>query len=226
MRSAIRPYNRGPVGGFVEMFRLDPGGERPKDGQEEVVRPAWFAPPEDELGVSVPLAVVVSRSDKAVVALRHVTAYSTGVTLELVAAGRNLREVEAQRLFHEQHIADPDEGLPEGSLRVGIEFADGRRVSNLSDRRHLWGQPDQEPEGPLLMQSGGGGGSAGSGRVTMNPAYWLWPLPPSGTLHLFVEWPSLGIALSSADLDGSAIVAAASKSQPLWNDGGKKTEAR
>jgi hypothetical protein len=226
MRNAIRAYNRGPVGGFVEMFRLDPGGERPKDGQEEVVRPAWFGPPEDELGVSVPLAVVLSRSDKAVVALRHVTAYSTGVTLELVAAGRDLREVEAQRLFHEQHIADPDEGLPEGFLRVGIEFADGRRVSNLSDRRHLWGQPDQEPEGPLLMQSGGGGGSAGSGRVTMNPAYWLWPLPPSGTLHLFVEWPGLGIALSSADLDGSAIVAAASKSQPLWNDGGKKAEAR
>ncbi len=109
---------------------------------------------------------------------------------------------EAQRLFHEQHIADPDEGLPEGFLRVGIELANGRRISNLQDRRHLWGQPDQEPEGPVLMQSGGGGGSAGSGHVTMNPAYWLWPLPPSGTLHLFVEWPSLGIALSSADLDG------------------------
>jgi len=60
----------------------------------------------------------------------------------------------------------------------------------------------------------------------MNPAYWLWPLPPSGTLHLFVEWPSLGIALSSADLDGSAIVDAASNSQPLWNDRGKKVEAR
>jgi hypothetical protein len=26
------------------MFRLDPGGERPKDGQEEVVRPAWLGP--------------------------------------------------------------------------------------------------------------------------------------------------------------------------------------
>jgi hypothetical protein len=54
----------------------------------------------------------------------------------------------------------------------------------------------------------------------------LWPLPPSGTLHLFVEWPGLGIALSSADLDGGAIVAAASESQPLWNDGCKKAEAR
>jgi hypothetical protein len=208
------------------MFRLDPGGERPRDSQGEFVRPAWFGPPEDELGVCVPLAVVVGRSDKAVVALRHVTAYSTGVTLDLVAAGRDLREVEAQRLFHEQHVSDPEEGLSEGFLRVGIEFPDGRRVSNLADRRYFWRQPDQEPEGPLLMQSGGGGGSAGSGRVTMNPSYWLWPLPPSGTLHLFVEWPSLRIALSSADLDGSAIRAAAPKSQPLWKDGGRNAEAR
>jgi hypothetical protein len=76
-----------------------------------------------------------------------VTAYSTGVTFELVAAGRDLREVEAQRLFHEQHIADPDEGPPEGFLRVGIEFADGRRVSNLSDRRHLWDNPTRNPRG-------------------------------------------------------------------------------
>ena len=199
------------------MFRLDPGGERPKDGQEEVVRPAWFGPPEDELGVCVPFAVVLGRSDNAIVALRHVTAYSAGITLDLVAAGRDLREADAQRLFHEQHIADPDEGLSDGFLRVGVEFPDGRRVSNLAGRHQFWGQPDQEPDGPVLMQSGGGGGSAGSGRVTMNNAYWLWPLPPSGTLHLFVEWPSLGIALSSADLDGSAIRIAASQSQPFWN---------
>jgi hypothetical protein len=51
----------------------------------------------------------------------------------------------------------------------------------------------------------------------MNNAYWLWPLPPSGMLHLFVEWPRLRIALSSAELDGSAIRTAASHSQPLWN---------
>jgi hypothetical protein len=78
----------------------------------------------------------------------------------------------------------------------------------------------------VLMQSGGGGGSAESGRVTMNNAYWLWPLPPSGTLHLFVEWPRLGIALSSADLDGDAIRNAASGSEPFWNNLDGNAEAR
>jgi len=41
-----------------------------------------------------------------------VTSYSAGITLDLVAAGRDLREADAQRLFHEQHIADPDEASP------------------------------------------------------------------------------------------------------------------
>jgi hypothetical protein len=204
------------------MFGLGPAAERRTTLEQEFVRPAWFGPPEDELGVCVPLAVVVGRSDKAVVALRHVTAYSTGITLDLIAAGRDLREAVAQRLFHEQHIAEMDEDLPEGFLRVGIEFPDGRRISNLSHRPDLWQQPEQEPEGPVLMQSGGGGGSAGAGRVTMNPAYWVWPLPPSGTLRLFVEWPGLGVTLSSADLDGNAILEAAPRSQPLWKSDGSE----
>jgi hypothetical protein len=164
----------------------------------------------------VSITAVLARSDRAVVALRYVSAYSTGITLDLLAAGRGLREVDAQRLIHEQHVVDPDEGLPEGVLRVGVELSDGRRASNLADGRHFWGQPDEEPEGPLLMESGGGGGSAGSGRVVMKPAYWLWPLPTPGVLKLFVEWPSLGIELSSADLDGRAILAAASQSERLW----------
>ncbi len=197
------------------MFRIDSDAVRAEGSQEEFVRPVWFGPPEDELGVCVPFAVVLGRSDNAIVALRNVTAYSSGITLDLVAAGRELREAEAQRLFHEQHVADPDEGLSEGFLRVGIEFPDGRRVSNLARRHHFSWQSEQEPEGPVLMESGGGGGSAGSGRVTMNNAYWLWPLPPLGTLHLFVEWPRLGIALSSADLDGDAIRNAASGSEPF-----------
>ena len=179
------------------------------------LQPEWVGPPEDELGASVPLGAVIGRSEKAVVALRQMTGYSTGVMLDLVAAARGLRESETNRLFHEQHAADP-EGPPGGFLRVGVELEDGTRVSSLADRRRLW-RADHVPEGPLLLQSGGGGGSAGSGRMTMNPGYWLWPLPPPGTLRLFVEWPSLDVELSSIELDGAAIVEAAARSRPLWD---------
>jgi hypothetical protein len=120
---------------------------------------------------------------------------------------------------HQLGIQPADDGLVSCDFSVFTEPT--WRVASTS-----WGQPDREPEGPVLMQCGGGGGSAGSGRVTMNPAYWLWPLPPSGTLHLFVERPGLGVALSSADLDGSAIRGAASKSQPFWNNLDGNAEAR
>lgn len=164
----------------------------------------------------MPLTVVLARSNKAVVALRYVTVYSIGMTLDLLAAGRGLREVDAQRMFHEQYISDREEGVPDAFLRVGIELPDGQRASNLYDHRRSWWQAESEPGGPVLVQSGGGTGQAGTGRVTMSPVYWLWPLPSPGVLKLFVEWPALGIALSSADLDAQAILAAAAQSERLW----------
>ena len=141
------------------------------------------------------------------VALCYVTAFSTGLLLDLVAAARGLKESRTQALFHEQHVADPEEGLPEGFLRVGVEYPDGRQASNLSGRHPFW-RADSEPEVPVLFQAGGGGGSAGSGRVTMNPGYWLWPLPPAAALRLFVEWPAVEIALSSVELAGEPLLEA------------------
>jgi hypothetical protein len=123
------------VGGFVEMFRIDSDAVRAEGSQEEFVRPVWFGPPDDELGVCVPFAVVLGRSDNAIVALRNVTAYSSGITLDLVAAGRELREAEAQRLFHEQHVADPDEGPSlKGSCVWGLSSrtADGYPTSRVA----------------------------------------------------------------------------------------------
>ena len=184
---------------------------------QEVAQPAWFGPPEDELGVVVPQAVVVGRSQTGVVALRYVTAFSTGLLLDLVATARGLKESRTQALFHEQHVADPEEGLPDGFLRVGIEYPDGRQASNLSARQRFW-HGDGEPEEPVLFQAGGGGGSAGSGRVRLNPGYWLWPLPPQSSLRLFVEWPVAEIALSSVELAGESLLEAASRSEPLWNE--------
>ena len=204
------------MGNFASIFSVGPSGEDPDDEPVEHLQPEWVGPPGDELGASLPLGAVIGRSKNAVVALRQLTGYSTGVMLDLVAAARGLRESETNRLFHEQHATAPEEGPPGGFLRVGVELEDGTRASNLADPRRLW-RADRTPEGPLLMRSGGGCGSAGSGHVTMNPGYWLWPLPPPGRLRLFVERPSLDVELSSIELDGAAIVAAAARSRPLWD---------
>lgn len=155
------------MSGFVDRFSIV-SARTETTQQEEVAAPAWFGPPQDELGVVVPQSLVIARSTTGVVALRYVTAFSRGLLLDLMAGARGLKESRAQALFHDQHWVDAEEGLPVGFLRVGIEYPDGRQASNLAGHHGYWGT-DSEPEGPVLFQGGGGGGSAGSGRVIMNP---------------------------------------------------------
>lgn len=198
-------------GNFVQLFSY--GGDDESREPEAHALPEWFGPSEDELGICVPQALILGRSERAVVALGHVTAYSTGLSFEFVARARGLGEREAQRLMHEQHVLD--EELADGVLRIGFEFADGSRASNLVDRRRLWGSQEQ-PEQPVLIQRGGGGGSSGAGNFILRPAYWLWPLPPPGAFTIYVEWPALGIALAHTKLDTTPILKAAGESLRLW----------
>ena len=204
------------VSGFLDRFVIASQTDA-APREEEVTRPIWFGPPEDELGVVVPQAIVVGRSQAGVIALRYITAFSTGLLFDLVAAARAAEGVPDECALPRQHVADPDEGLPDGFLRVGRVPGRPPSVEPLWPAPVL-GKGTPSREGPVLFQAGGGGGSAGSGRVTMNPAYWLWPLPPAADLRLFVEWPAVEIELSSVELAGEPLVEAASRSQPLWDE--------
>ena len=201
---------------FLEVFGLG-GGDDESPSSEEPTRPRWFGPPEDELGVVIPLSVVLGRSDRAVVALSHAVAYSTGVSFAFLALAQGLSRSQANRMFHEQHMFDKRE-LPDTLLRIGFELADGGRVSNLGGwrtHRNLM-SPDAEPDGPLLLPHAGGGGNAGSGQVAMRPAYWLWPLPPSGPVQVSCEWPFVRVALTTVEIAGAALLDAASRARSLW----------
>jgi hypothetical protein len=200
------------VSSFEQIFSYGPGEEP----AEEPEPPEWIGPPAGELGECAPLSLVVGRSDRAVIALRNATAFSTGVTFDLLALARDLGRREAGSLFHEQHLTSPDEEPPDGFLRIGVELADGSRISNLGNpNRHLW-RPEERPTGPILAPHGGSGGSSDRGRTSLHQSYWLWPLPPPGRLRFFAEWPALGVELSSVELDPGPILDAAERSQRLW----------
>ena len=201
--------------GFIEQFSFSGPDDEP-GRPEEWRSPPWWGPPEEELGVAVPRGVVLGRSERGVVALSHTLVYSTGVMFEFVALARGLTRSASRLLFHEQHAFDTDE-LPDGLLRLGVELADGGRVSNiggLAQRRLM--NPEVEPEQPVFMPRGGGGGNAGNDRVSMKPGYWLWPLPPAGTLKLSCEWPIVDIPLTTVEIDAREIVNAASQAAQLW----------
>jgi hypothetical protein len=199
------------VSSFIQAFGYDGEGEPP----EEHEQPAWLGPPEDELGVATPLMVVVGRSEQTAVALTQATSFTTGVTLSFLAQARDLDQQAARTLFHEQHPFGPgEEELPDGFLRLGVELPGGAKASNIAGR-HPFGK--DEPEGPVFIHRGGGGGHGGRNRVTMNHDYWVWPLPEPGTIRVSCEWPLVGISLSTAEIDGAALVEAATRALPLWS---------
>lgn len=94
-------------------------------------------------------------------------------------------------------------------LRFGIEFADGRRVTNVGAP----GRGPGEPEGPVLWGMGGGGGG---GRWHQD--FWVWPLPPPGPLGFVCEWPAAGIPLTRVDVDAQLVTDAAARAREMFPD--------
>ena len=172
-----------------------------REQPEMVARPAWIGPPEDELGRAVDAATILGRSETGVVAFAYAVAYSTGVSLNLSARATGLKPADTHRLFHEQHafVGGQEEELPDGFIRVGLELPDGALVSNLGG--HRWQQ--DEPDGPVLNPSGGGGGQSSGESVELHPGYWLWPLVAAGTMRMSVEWPLVGIPFTTVVLDAT-----------------------
>ena len=185
----------------------------PPEPEPEYAQPEWLGPPDNELGVAVPIRVVLARTGEVAVAATDVVAYSTGIELNL-----------AVRLRTVDHLADPygmhygrmrlgGAELGDEVLRFGAEFEDGRRVTNID--AFPGADPERAPTDPVLVQRGGGGGGK-----TWDQRLWLWPLPPAGVLAFVCEWPKHGIGLTRVEVDIAPILEAAAAAEQLWPGGG------
>ena len=103
------------------------------------------------------------------------------------------------------------EGLDPGLLLFGVQFADGRKATNLDERMpfRMLEDPDLQPDGPVLSPSRGGGGGGGRWRH----GFWVWPLPPEGPLAFVCEWPVAGIPETRTEIDSALVRDAASRSR-------------
>ena len=95
-------------------------------------------------------------------------------------------------------------------LRFGVQFADGRKATNLDRPAY---DPDQEPDRPVLNQHGGGGGG-----LAWDMEHWVWPLPPPGPFTFVCECPARAIAESGAEIDAGSILEAAGRAVTFWPD--------
>ncbi len=167
-----------------------------------------------------PAAAILARTEQTVVAVTGIRAYPTGFGFTLHLRLRNLdpRGWRGFWPFPElgRHRGPPWSGQV---LRLTIEFADGRSVTNLDPA-------PSDPEVPAfeqpMLSSGPGTGLAASGS---SPDRWGWdmdyrvrPLPPPGPLAFVCVWPERGIPPSRVEVDGAAVLGAADAAARLWSD--------
>ena len=114
----------------------------------------------------------------------------------------------------------PGGQLSEEFLRFGVEFADGRKATNVGMRLPPEGastllvsakSSGDKPASRVLWQRGGGGNG-----TRYSQTFWLWPLPPQGPLAFVCEWPAEEVEVSRAEIDATPILEAAARALIFW----------
>jgi hypothetical protein len=190
------------------------------DEPEHIPEP-WWGPPDDTLGMILPIGRLCVRTAHVVMVLTHATVHPTGCLLHVEGAMRRadlpeerwsaLRE---SAVGHYQLRHGRLRELPDALRRFGVRFPDGAKATTLEQRSDDGSRPAEF----VLTETHGGFGGRSERRGLFRQDLWLWPLPPAVPFEFAVEWPLAGIPLTIIELDGAAIATAALSSSPYWPD--------
>jgi len=188
-------------------------------GDEDAARLAqWEAawalrqPPRNEVPAAAPVEALLASTESMAVYICGACVYRNGMGFSIQVLSRYGDE-------DTDDLTDPlwgNGGSPR--LLVGIQFADGRRCSNLRADTGL--EPHGKDE-PYLHDEGGGGDAH---RSSME--LFLTPLPPSGDLTIICAWPDKDIPETTTRLPTDDIRAAANRVHQLWPDAPTQHTAR
>lgn len=182
--------------------------------------PVW-ARPETTVPGSAPAELLLIRTDDAAVWVGGLLAYPNGFSFSMRAVRRLLPDgtVRMPRPATSRPELDADPfraARPHGGLRIGLQYADGRRAAagqGVAARLAAHRDPDART---LRLMEGSGGGTD----HTWDADFWVSPLPPEGPVTFVAAWPEAGAAESRAELDAAVILAAASRAVDVWPEGG------
>jgi hypothetical protein len=159
------------------------------DSDQSEVR--WEGPPPSlsrEHGVLpglVDLSLVMARAERVVLVLGPIEVWPSGALIRLSVVAREPGTALLRALDPEIYAEAGRSWPPPELLRFGVEYADGRRVTNLTDTF----PPRVDAAGILLFHRGESGGSGG-----FESEYWLSPVPPPGDVIVACQWPEYDIA--------------------------------
>jgi hypothetical protein len=169
--------------------------------QHRLHRHPQSGPPGDEIGMLAVSSFLLARTAEVIVAVRGITAYSDGLHIAVVVLFADHARSEDLAYSLQEFSRSP------GRFRVGVGFSDGRMAT--SGQRDA---PDVERAGtPQLKLLG-----SGQQELMWNGEYWLWPLPPPGSLVVGCRWPDRGIAETLVQIDPEPLLSAAKKSRSVW----------
>lgn len=187
--------------------------------------PPWTGRPRGAPPGAVVNELRLARSQVAEVSIAYLDAYPEGFEFEVeastVAVERVCRNGGDSDIFgrHWPTVGDSRDAIPPQLLRIGVQFADGRKATNITGR-------DRPVAGPIMSPLSGGGrgasqGPGGSpvGRWSFHQGYWLSPLASSGPVALVCEWPAVGIPLVRYDIDARLIRSAADRALAIFPKG-------
>jgi hypothetical protein len=197
----------------------------PPPDPEEFVRPKpkpWHGAPPNVLGGFVPERILLVRTERAVFTIQDITAYETGFSFTLKIKAQSLEDefeewdpFNARAVHRRRSSADPE--IDPELFRFGVQFADGSKATNIGWPRWGYGDEDEVPPGPVLLEGGGGGGG-GDYRL----GCWVWPLPPPGPVSFVCEWPARGVPFTRVEIAGERVREAAAQAEVLWPEAGRQ----
>lgn len=158
-------------------------------------------PAQDEVGALALSSFLLARTDRVVVAVRGITAYSDGLLLAVVVVFADAQDADDLGWAMQDFSSSP------GRFRFGAALADGRSATTgTRDAPSV-----QTGDGPVLVLLG-----SSASALVWDASYWLWPLPPSGSLVLGCRWPGRGIPETLVEIDPEPLLLAAATSAPVW----------
>jgi hypothetical protein len=185
----------------------------------KLVHAVWRRQRMEMLPGVAPVALVLARTDDTLVGVTDVRGYPNGFVFLLRLRWGLVADPDEEVRWPFPHWGSPDpldgDLFPDELLRFGVQFADGRKVTNMG--MYPFVPEDLAPDQPVLVEAGVGGEGGRLGRgASWDLELALQPLPPPGPLAFVCAWPGRGIPESRVEIDAGLILDAAAAAVPFY----------
>jgi hypothetical protein len=225
-------------GGVNRMIRFSARASRACQASDEEIA---MRSDEELLGVVVHSGLVLARGQDVVAALRRITAFPAGLSLDAVvlardvhaeAAGRRERETTVQRAAEaaerqgRETAADQEREAAAGWEGTAAAERGRLRKQAMIEQRFL----PRFDEGDTLrlavltalgdvqwLDAYQSSSSSTEDRYRLEASYWVTPLPRGGLLPLVCAWPEIGLPETLTDVVLPDLAVRAAGTQALWD---------